>query len=33
MLREFAADADVIVENFRPGVLEKWGLGPDRCAR
>ena len=29
LLRELAADADVIVENFRPGVLEKWGLGPD----
>ncbi|WP_055601541.1 CaiB/BaiF CoA transferase family protein, partial [Streptomyces aureus] len=22
-----AADADVIVENFRPGTLERWGLG------
>ena len=29
MLRELAADADVLVENFRPGVLEKWGLAPD----
>lgn len=29
LLRELAADADVVVENFRPGVLEKWGLGPD----
>ena len=22
--------ADVVVENFRPGTLERWGLGPDR---
>jgi crotonobetainyl-CoA:carnitine CoA-transferase CaiB-like acyl-CoA transferase len=21
--------ADVVVENFRPGTMEKWGLGPD----
>lgn len=26
---ELAADADVIVENFRPGTLERWGIGPD----
>ena len=25
-----AATTDVIVENFRPGTLERWGLGPDR---
>jgi crotonobetainyl-CoA:carnitine CoA-transferase CaiB-like acyl-CoA transferase len=24
-----AADADVILENFRPGTLERWGAGPD----
>jgi len=23
-----AADADVVVENFRPGTLERWGVGP-----
>jgi formyl-CoA transferase len=25
--RRLALDADVIIENYRPGVLEKWGLG------
>lgn len=28
-LRELARRSDVLVENFRPGTLEKWGLGPD----
>jgi formyl-CoA transferase/succinyl-CoA--D-citramalate CoA-transferase len=28
-LRRLAATADVLVENFRPGTLEGWGLGPD----
>ncbi|NVK41492.1 MAG: CoA transferase [Oceanospirillaceae bacterium] len=23
------AECDIVVENFRPGQLEKWGLGPD----
>ncbi|MFI0942999.1 CaiB/BaiF CoA transferase family protein [Streptomyces sp. NPDC021020] len=27
VLLRLAAGADVIVENFRPGTLEKWGLG------
>ncbi|MFM2108076.1 MAG: hypothetical protein RLZZ513_1144 [Pseudomonadota bacterium] len=25
--RRLALDADIIIENYRPGVLEKWGLG------
>jgi crotonobetainyl-CoA:carnitine CoA-transferase CaiB-like acyl-CoA transferase len=28
IVRQLAAKADVIVENFRPGTMEKWGLGP-----
>src|SRR5690554_1280950 len=27
--RELALDADIIIENYRPGMLEKWGLGYD----
>jgi len=30
LLERLAADTDVLIENFRPGVMEKWGLGPDR---
>jgi crotonobetainyl-CoA:carnitine CoA-transferase CaiB-like acyl-CoA transferase len=27
---ELAATADVVVENFRPGTLERWGVGPEQ---
>ncbi|WP_428422633.1 CaiB/BaiF CoA transferase family protein [Methylibium sp.] len=27
LVRELLADADVLIENFRPGTLEGWGLG------
>lgn len=29
LVRQLIDTADVLVENFRPGVMEKWGLGPD----
>lgn len=29
LFRKLAAEADVVVENFRPGTLERWGLGYD----
>ena len=29
VFKRLIADADVLVENFRPGTLERWGLGPD----
>jgi crotonobetainyl-CoA:carnitine CoA-transferase CaiB-like acyl-CoA transferase len=29
ILRRLAATADVLIENFRPGTLERWGLGWD----
>src|SRR5579883_2998894 len=27
ILRKIVLDADILIENFRPGTLEKWGLG------
>lgn len=27
--RRLALRADVLIENFRPGTMERWGLGPD----
>ncbi|MEV4975817.1 CaiB/BaiF CoA transferase family protein [Streptomyces scopuliridis] len=32
LLLRLAAGADVIIENFRPGTLEKWGLGWDELS-
>ena len=32
VFEELVVTADVIVENFRPGTLERWGLGWDRLA-
>lgn len=29
VLKKLANTADVFVENFRPGTMEKWGIGPD----
>lgn len=29
ILRGLAAKSDVLIENFRPGVMERWGLGWD----
>ncbi|ROS25645.1 formyl-CoA transferase [Rathayibacter sp. PhB127] len=28
-VRGLAAECDVVLENFRPGTLERWGIGPD----
>ena len=33
IVRRLAKDADILVENFRPGALEKWGLGYDSLAK
>ena len=32
VLRRLLAEADALVENFRPGTMEKWGLGRDALA-
>ena len=32
IVRKLALDADIVIENFRPGTMEKWGLGYERLA-
>ncbi|MFM5914905.1 MAG: CaiB/BaiF CoA transferase family protein [Chakrabartia godavariana] len=29
LVKRLIAHADVLIENFKPGTMEKWGLGPD----
>lgn len=30
LARELIAQADIVIENFRPGTMERWGLGYER---
>lgn len=29
LLKRLVKDADVLIENYRPGTMERWGLGPE----
>ena len=29
IVRQLVGTADVVIENFKPGTMEKWGLGPE----
>ena len=33
IVRRLARDADIVIENFRPGALEKWNLGYEQLAK
>ena len=30
LVRKLAMQCDVLIENFKPGTMEKWGLGPEQ---
>ena len=32
LIRRLIARSDVVIENFRPGRMEEWGLGPEDIA-
>ncbi|NBY63202.1 MAG: CoA transferase, partial [Betaproteobacteria bacterium] len=29
IVKKLIVNADILIENYRPGTIEKWGLGPD----
>jgi crotonobetainyl-CoA:carnitine CoA-transferase CaiB-like acyl-CoA transferase len=33
LIRKLVASADIVLENFRPGTMEKWGLGYEELAK
>ena len=33
LLKRLVGEVDVVIENFRPGTMERWGVGPDDLAQ
>jgi crotonobetainyl-CoA:carnitine CoA-transferase CaiB-like acyl-CoA transferase len=33
IVRQLSKECDVLIENFRPGAMENWGLGPDELRK
>ena len=33
IVRQLATSADILIENFRPGAMEGWGLGPEELLK
>jgi len=33
IVRQLAKDADIVIENFRPGAMENWGLGWEQLSK